>query len=36
MVKFGPLTAEIGWWVWGILANFNRFCILSSLFLRFD
>jgi len=23
MVNFGPLTAEIGWRVWGTPANFN-------------
>jgi len=26
MVNFGPLTADIGWWVWGTPANFNGFC----------
>jgi len=32
MVNFGPLiTAEIGWWVWGTQANFNRFRLLVSL-----
>jgi len=29
MVNFGPLTAEIGWRVWGTPANFN--CIASWL-----
>jgi len=31
MVNFGPLTAEIGWTVWGIIANFNGFRVLASL-----
>jgi len=31
MVYFGPVTAEIGWWVWGTPASFNRFCVLASL-----
>jgi len=31
MVKFGPLTAEIGSGVWGTPANFNRFRILAAL-----
>ena len=35
MVNFGPVTVEIGWRVWGT-ANFNRFHVLASLFLRFD
>jgi len=30
MVNFSPLTAEIGWRVWGIPANFNGFHILVS------
>jgi len=34
MVNFGPLTAEIGWWVWGTPANFNRFRVLASLLHR--
>jgi len=34
MVNFGPLTAEIGWRVWGIPANFNRFPVLASLLHR--
>jgi len=25
MVNFGPLTAEIGWRVWGTPANFKPF-----------
>ena len=25
MMNFGPLTAEIGWRVWGTPANFNGF-----------
>jgi len=31
MVNIGPLTAEIGWRVWGTPANFNGFCILAAL-----
>jgi len=31
VMNLGPLTAEIGSVVWGIPANFNRFCILASL-----
>ena len=31
MVNFGLLTAEICWWVWGTVANFNSFCILAVL-----
>ena len=31
MVNFGPLAAEICWRVWGIPANFNRFCVLTAL-----
>jgi len=31
MVNFGPLTAEISWWVLGTPANFNGFHILASL-----
>jgi len=31
MVNFGPLTAEIGFGVWGTPANFNGFCILAAL-----
>jgi len=34
MVNFGPLTAEIGWRVWGIPANFNGFRVLASLLQR--
>jgi len=34
MVNFGPLTAEICWWVWGTPGNFNRFRILASLLHR--
>jgi len=33
-MNFGPLTAVIGWRVWGILANFNGFCHLASLLHR--
>jgi len=31
MVNIGPVTAEIGWRVWGIPANFNGFCVLAAL-----
>jgi len=31
MVNFGPLTAEIGWRVWGTPANFNVFRVFTSL-----
>ena len=31
MVNFGPLTAEIGWRVWGTPANFNGFRVLAAL-----
>ena len=31
MVNFGPVTAEIDWWVWGTAANFNGFCVLAAL-----
>jgi len=31
MVKFGPLTAEIGLPVWGTPANFNGFRDLAAL-----
>jgi len=31
MLNFGPLTAEICWWVWGTQANFNGFRILTGL-----
>jgi len=34
MMNFGPLTAEICWWVWGTPANFNGFCVLASLLHR--
>jgi len=34
MVNFGPLTAEIGWRVWGTPANFNMFRVLASLMHR--
>ena len=34
MVNFGPLTAEIGWRVWGTPANFNGFRVLASLMHR--
>jgi len=29
-----PLTAEIGWRVWGTPANFNGFRVLASLLQR--
>jgi len=31
MANFGPLTAEIGWPVWGTPANFNWFRVLAVL-----
>jgi len=31
MVNFGPLAAEICWRVWGTLANFNGFRVLTAL-----
>jgi len=31
MVNFGLLVAEIGWRVWGTLANFNGFRVLAAL-----
>jgi len=31
MVNFGPLTAEIGWRVWGTPANFNGIRVLTAL-----
>jgi len=31
MANFGPLTAEIGWPVWGTPANFNYFRVLAAL-----
>jgi len=32
MMKFGPLTAEIGWWVWGTSANFlSWLCYCTSV-----
>ena len=34
MVNFGPLTAEIGWQVWGTAAKFNGFHVLASLLQR--
>ena len=33
-VNFGPLTAEIGWRVWGTPANFNGFRVVASLLQR--
>ena len=33
-LNFGPLAAEIGWWVWVIQANFNGFRVLGSLLHR--
>jgi len=29
VVNFGPLTAEIGWWVCGTPANFTKFRVLA-------
>ena len=34
MANFGPLTAEIGWQVWGTPPNFNGFRVLPSLLQR--
>jgi len=34
MANFGPLTAEIGWRVWGTQANVNGFRVLASLLQR--
>ena len=34
MVNFGPLTAKIGWSVWGTPANFNGFRVSASLLHR--
>jgi len=34
MVNYGPLTAEIGWRVWGTRATFNGFRVLASLLYR--
>jgi len=34
MANFGPLTAEIGWRVWGTPANFNGFRVLAALMHR--
>jgi len=34
MVNVCPLMAEIGWWVWGTSANFNRFSVFASLLHR--
>jgi len=31
MVNFGPLTAKIGWEVWGTPANFNGFRVFAAL-----
>jgi len=33
--ELGSLTAEIGWQVWGIPANFNGFHVLASLISQF-
>jgi len=33
-VDFGPLTAEIGWRVWGTPANFNALRVWASLLHR--
>jgi len=30
-VNFSPLTADIGWRVWGTQANFNGLCVLALL-----
>jgi len=34
MLNFGPLTAEMFWWVCGTPANFNGFRVLASLLHR--
>ena len=34
MVNFGPLSAEIGWRVWGTPVNFNGFRVFASLLHR--
>jgi len=34
MVNFGPLMAEIIWWVWGTPVNFNGFRDFASLLHR--
>jgi len=34
IMYFGPLTAEIGWRVWGTPSNFNGFRVLASLLHR--
>jgi len=34
IANFSPLTAEIGWRVWGTPANFNGFRVLASLLHR--
>ena len=34
MMNFDPLTAEIGWRVWGTPANFDGFRVLASLLHR--
>jgi len=31
MVNFGPLTAEIDWWVWGTPSYFNMYRVLAAL-----
>jgi len=31
MVNFGPLTAEIDWWVWGTPSYFNGYRVFSAL-----
>jgi len=34
MPNFGPVTAEMGWRVWGTPANLNGFRVLASLLHR--
>jgi len=34
MMNFGPLTADIGWLVWGTPANFNGFRVVALLLQR--
>jgi len=31
MVNFGPLKAEIDWWVWGTPSYFNGYRVLAAL-----
>jgi len=31
MMNFGPLTAEIDWWVWGTPSYLNGYRVLAAL-----